>query len=174
MSSPNIDSHPDRKAIIRDLLDGVKQAEVARRYGISTFAVSRYVRIHIPKAIKIAQHLPESVKNDLKVTSGDGLGGAMGAVDRCGSVLSILEDRQKDINEMLSTAKETKDISGWAAVARVEQSGLRLRAELTGELAAPAAQSTQIMVLMPPTLGQPAPMGAGSPTIDIEATTIDD
>ncbi|HEV8608847.1 MAG TPA: hypothetical protein VGS98_02090 [Thermoanaerobaculia bacterium] len=105
---------PDRDAIDVALLERQPDARLARKYGVSRFAVQRHSRAHIAPALALAAQEREVLRSD--------------------DLLEKLEGLGRVTKEILQEAREAKN-SGIAlkAIGRAE-SQLELQARLLGQL----------------------------------------
>jgi hypothetical protein len=105
---------PDRDAIDVALLERQPDARLARKYGVSRFAVQRHSRAHIAPALAIAAEEREALRSD--------------------DLLTRLEDINRQTLGILAAALEEKKPSvALKAIQRVE-SQLELQARLLGQL----------------------------------------
>ena len=146
-----IASHPKHKEIITALMAGEKQNAIAARFGISKTAVSNFKhRVLQPMLTGANSRKPPSSSLPTQLTS-QVLSNADLAVAeiRERSTLDRIEDKLARYDRMLDRAEGQDDLHVWAKIAGVDLSGLKLRAQLRGELVERHVHDHQVAVLMP-------------------------
>ena len=150
MAKPStVATHPQLKAITAALLTAEPLKPIAARFGVSPMALSRYRDKVIRPAIRGQIPNPQAGITTQMVSQSQQAVAAVGAEVRARPTLDRIEDKLDRYERMLDRAESEGDLHVWAKIAGVDLSGIKLRAQLRGELVERHVHDHQVAVLMP-------------------------
>lgn len=180
-----LSQHPRHKEIVAAMLAGEPLASIARRFDIRTATLSNYRRSTFAPALKAGllkagvapeaalksnayTPYPDSLPQSIHTKPG-ALAKRMEAMATISGTKDLLSGALSELQEGVEWARESRDVRGLAQIARSKLAGIRLVAELSGELEQRPAQSISIVIM-----GSDPPMPKGPAddpglTIDAEA-----
>lgn len=159
MRANSIDVHPQRGEIIDAILAGEQGKLIAKRYGLSPMAVSRYRNIAMPIDLALSTAMDVgSESKGVALTKARSLFKAEHGTEfvtqaaiAAKRLAANVSARDEYNDKLMKYSALAKDARGYAAVAAVAQRDDELVAKVSGLLATGAGESgaPQVLVIMP-------------------------